>query len=1475
MSVGVVPDLRGFNDKLRAGLIPAANLLGKDMGSELTKGIAAGLDIPKIMKDATPKAVAASRVMGREMGKELTKGVADTFDIGKIIIDATRKAKPAARLAGKDLGDTYGKAFRRGLDDALKGVKAKVDVDLNKASLARAKTEIRDSIKDVKAGLGISGLIPGGGGGSGGSGGGGGGGAASAAGGAGFIGGINALIKALPGGTSGSIAAVPAPVLAGGAAVAAAAAPFLAQMLAGFVPLLGGGALAGLGVAGAFGVGGTTQAQVAQTQATSQAANARVRAAQARVAGLRGGVSGPSALAASAAGLRLSSAQERLQTALGGTSAAAILSAQAGVASAQDHINKLRATGGATTAQLASAEASLASARASQSKASTAYQKAQKDQITAGQESVRDSFKNLAADAKQSLGQIGAPMVPVMNNILKTVDKTMKVLTPVFEGAVGIISGPFKTFSDTILNAFKDPQVSSAISAVAKAFADVMKAFTPDIKGIMDSFADAIERIANSVSKNPKAFADFLNFIFQFGIMLLNAIAFLTDFADYIEQHFMPVMHDIAHIFDLVRHWVAKQWDQMWQDTIGRAIRAQQHVQQIISDWLHNIANAFDIMRHGVATTWDKLWDSFTNIVVTVWNGIRKIFASFVVDGILGPLGTILKGAATAFGWVPGIGSKLKGASAAFEQFKNDVNKSLGGINDQTVKVSVAMTAKTNPYPGGISGRAAGGLFINKGVKGRDDQLILAQRGELVVPPNIVAGGAVDHLRGYIPGFAAGGVVGGVNVKPEFPSNNSIDKYMSYNVDKLATQFAKSFMGSGPAVLAYAMSFLHKVPYVWGGSTPAGWDCSGFVSWIYDKFKLFNGRSDAAGFQAWAKASGPVPGGMAFYGSPAHHVGFVVDGHTLLSALGHNYGTTLSALNMGDNSGYGVPPKGFGNQASSLGAAQPKGKLQELAFSLLNQHQWGGQWGAFNSLENSEAGWNMNARNPSSGAYGLAQFINGPSEYYQYGGDPSTGLGQLTGMFNYIAQRYPSGPAQAWAFHLAHNWYAKGTGSGGAAAGWAWVGENGPELVNFSGGEDVVPMDGLHGYASGAVSSARSTAARNAAAAASTAAHNRALIAAATANRKASAAAMAAINKMANAGASLAAALAKITTKTTPSVFASDQAKFLADLRLYFNPSTARARSQLVIRQIKELQNLQTHLTTLSNNIANAVAFQKQTYGQIRLDTRIGTIGIQGTGAAGGQSILAGLQQRLSATRSFGLAIRDLSRAGASQAVLRQVAGMDPASGSVYARKMISALNKMHAMKLSPEMITQLVALGPDAALAYINAIQAGGPSLLKQVKSTEAALESARIGTSRGIASVVAGGGYNTGANFVAGLKSQEKALEAQFKKLGKTLGQEAIKWMRVPSNKRPFGYATGGWINEPISGIGQYSGALYTFAETGREYVVPEGQMGARGGDGSSQYHAHFDGLTGAAIESHVRSAFNSMALQQGALNRAGRRS
>lgn len=67
----------------------------------------------------------------------------------------------------------------------------------------------------------------------------------------------------------------------------------------------------------------------------------------------------------------------------------------------------------------------------------------------------------------------------------------------------------------------------------------------------------------------------------------------------------------------------------------------------------------------------------------------------------------------------------------------------------------------------------------------------------------------------------------------------------------------------------------------------------------------------------------------------------------------------------------------------------------------------------------------MNARNPSSGAYGLAQFINGAGEYAQYGGNWYTGLGQLKAMMNYINQRYGS-PNAAWGHEMSAGWYKDG-----------------------------------------------------------------------------------------------------------------------------------------------------------------------------------------------------------------------------------------------------------------------------------------------------------------------------------------------------------------------------------------------------------------------------------------------------------------
>jgi SLT domain-containing protein len=505
-------------------------------------------------------------------------------------------------------------------------------------------------------------------------------------------------------------------------------------------------------------------------------------------------------------------------------------------------------------------------------------------------------------------------------------------------------------------------------------------------------------------------------------------------------------------------------------------------------------------------------------------------------------------------------------------------------------------------------------------------------------------------------------------------------------------------------------------------------------------------------------------------------------------------------------------------QALSM-LGMPAGLLGRVLYQM--QTESGGNPNAINL-------WDINAQrgDPSKG---LMQVIGSTFAAYHVPGTSSNiydPLANIAAAINYARHRY--GPTLG-ALGSGHG-YAAGTGSDGAAAGWAWVGENGPELVHFKGGEIVIPATG-RGYATGA--------------------------------------------GMESAGASLAAALAKITTNTTAATYAADQAKFLKDLRLYFSPSVYRARSNLVISQMKTMQSLEAQIKTLSGNIAQANAFQKQELAHLQAGTGLGAIGITGQGSAQGVSLLTGLRRQVSVISGFGASIRDLAKAGGSQALLKQVAGMDPSAGTTYARGMTTALKRLRSLRAPAAMVNQVLALGPDAALAYTDALAHATPAVRGQIFRAETSLAATQLAVSRGVASVVSGGAYVTGANFVAGLKSQQKHLESMFAHLGRTLGEEAIKWMRVPANRRPHGFASGGWINEPVSGYGLYTGNYYTFAERGREYVIPNGSMAGDHGGTVNNYHAHFDSLLGQAIEQHVRNAFQAMAMQQGALQRNGRRS
>jgi len=66
---------------------------------------------------------------------------------------------------------------------------------------------------------------------------------------------------------------------------------------------------------------------------------------------------------------------------------------------------------------------------------------------------------------------------------------------------------------------------------------------------------------------------------------------------------------------------------------------------------------------------------------------------------------------------------------------------------------------------------------------------------------------------------------------------------------------------------------LAGIPYVYGGTTTAGFDCSGFTQYVFAKLGINIPRTAAEQQQALAPVSTPQAGDLVFFGSPAFHVG--------------------------------------------------------------------------------------------------------------------------------------------------------------------------------------------------------------------------------------------------------------------------------------------------------------------------------------------------------------------------------------------------------------------------------------------------------------------------------------------------------------------------------------------------------------------------------------------------------------------------
>lgn len=104
----------------------------------------------------------------------------------------------------------------------------------------------------------------------------------------------------------------------------------------------------------------------------------------------------------------------------------------------------------------------------------------------------------------------------------------------------------------------------------------------------------------------------------------------------------------------------------------------------------------------------------------------------------------------------------------------------------------------------------------------------------------------------------------------------------------------------GADVLAYAMQFV-GYPYVYGGSSTSGFDCSGFTQYVYKHFGVTLNRTAAAQNSngTAVSRSNLQPGDLVMFGSPINHVGIYAGGGRIVHAANPSRGVTTDTINSG------------------------------------------------------------------------------------------------------------------------------------------------------------------------------------------------------------------------------------------------------------------------------------------------------------------------------------------------------------------------------------------------------------------------------------------------------------------------------------------------------------------------------------------------------------------------------------------------
>jgi TP901 family phage tail tape measure protein len=215
--------------------------------------------------------------------------------------------------------------------------------------------------------------------------------------------------------------------------------------------------------------------------------------------------------------------------------------------------------------------------------------------------------------------------------------------------------------------------------------------------------------------------------------------------------------------------------------------------------------NHFSTFRAVVTDTWHAIASGTT----WLWGSVLKPTFIWMANAFMTFASVVLHGAAWAFGWIPGIGPKLRTAAAHFDQFKNNVMNSINGINGRSVTVGVNFSSSSQAvaHPAGSAGQsgqvvkgmrfgAVGGKVNGSGFM--DSEPYMLMPGEFIVRRDgSNLGDAFKHYGAR--GMAGGGLVVNASIPSAAQIGSAVNSGMTglVGAQDFMSMLAASSGGSG------------------------------------------------------------------------------------------------------------------------------------------------------------------------------------------------------------------------------------------------------------------------------------------------------------------------------------------------------------------------------------------------------------------------------------------------------------------------------------------------------------------------------------------------------------------------------------------------------------------------------------------------------------------------------------------------------